>query len=67
MIIFNHSGKKSIRESANEIGISHTYLSTLEKGIDPRSKNPIKPTLDVIEKISHAYNADSIELLEKAG
>lgn len=31
-------GKKSIREVAKDIGISHTYLSTLEKGFDPRTK-----------------------------
>ncbi|WP_328053918.1 hypothetical protein [Bacillus paramycoides] len=30
-------GKRSLRELAKATGISHTYLSTLEKGFDPRS------------------------------
>lgn len=60
-------GKKSIRETAKNIGISHTYLSTLEKGIDPRSKNPIKPTIDAIDKIATYYKIDRMILLDKAG
>jgi len=31
-------GEKSLREAAKQIGISHTYLDTIEKGFDKRSK-----------------------------
>ena len=31
-------GKESLRDAAERIGISHTYLSILEKGNDLRSK-----------------------------
>lgn len=30
-------GDQSIREASRNIGISHTYLDSLEKGIDPRT------------------------------
>ncbi len=65
--IKNLRGKKSLRAAAKEMGISHTFLSTLEKGYDPRSKKEIKPTVDTIEKIANYYNVDSAILLEKAG
>ncbi len=33
--------KLSLRKAAQLIGISHSYLSNLEKGIDPNTKTPI--------------------------
>lgn len=60
-------GKKSIREVSKDIGISHTYLSTLEKGYDPRTKKERKPTPEVLRKLSHYYNIPYIQLMELAG
>ncbi|WP_053073912.1 helix-turn-helix transcriptional regulator [Bacillus sp. LL01] len=60
-------GKKSIRKVSQEIGISHTYLSTLERGFDPRTKKERKPTPDVLRKLSNYYNVPYIALMDMAG
>ncbi|UXS60504.1 helix-turn-helix domain-containing protein [Staphylococcus ureilyticus] len=60
-------GDKSIRKAARGIGISHTYLDSLEKGYDARSGKERKPTVDVINKISKYYNFDFFELSRLAG
>lgn len=59
--------KLSLREAAKKIGISHSYLSTLEKGIDPRTNAPIKPTPETLNLISNAYNLNYEQLMELAG
>lgn len=56
-------GAKSIRESARGIGISHTYLDSLEKGYDPRTGKERKPTVDVVHKIAKYYEYDFVTLL----
>lgn len=60
-------GNKSIREAARGIGISHTYLDSLEKGYDARSGNKRTPTIEMINKISLYYNYDFAELTDLAG
>ncbi|MGE8023016.1 helix-turn-helix domain-containing protein [Staphylococcus pasteuri] len=60
-------GEKSIRETSKNIGISHTYLDSLEKGYDPRTGKERKPTIEVINKISKYYNYDLFELLNLSG
>lgn len=60
-------GNASIRESAKNIGISHTYLDSLEKGYDPRTGKERKPTIEVINKISKYYKYDFFELSRMAG
>lgn len=60
-------GKQSIREASRNIGISHTYLDSLEKGFDPRTGKERKPTIDVINKISEYYNYDFFKLVNLAG
>jgi transcriptional regulator with XRE-family HTH domain len=45
----------SLRDAAKLIGISHSYLSTLEKGKDPRTNAPINPTPETLKLISKAY------------
>lgn len=57
----------SLRDAGNLIGISHNYLSILEKAKDPRSQAPITPTIDTLKLISDAYNLDINELLALAG
>ncbi len=48
--------KLSLRKAAQLIGISHSYLSNLEKGIDPNTKTPINPTPpETLQLISDAY------------
>lgn len=60
-------GKESLRDAAKRIGLSHSYLSILEKGIDPRSNAPAKPSPDTLKLISEAYNYPYEKLLQLAG
>ncbi len=46
----------SLREAAANIGISHTYLSAIEKEYDPRTGNPVTPSPDSLLKICNAYH-----------
>lgn len=59
--------KLSLRGAANLIGISHSYLSMLEKGLDPRNSTPIKPTPETLKLISKAYDTDYNLLMELVG
>lgn len=59
--------KLSLREAGDLIGISHSYLSTLEKGFDPRTGAPIKPTPETLKLISKAYNIKYEVLMSIAG
>ncbi|WP_077212635.1 helix-turn-helix domain-containing protein [Bacillus dakarensis] len=60
-------GKKSIREVAKEVGISHTYLSTLEKGKDPRTGYGRKPSIETLQKLAIGLNVSYLELLQLVG
>lgn len=60
-------GNRSLREMEKITGLSHTYLSTLEKGYDPRSKKKRHPTPEVLKKISNALNVNYFQLMKKAG
>lgn len=60
-------GKKSLREMERITGISHTYLSTLEKGYDPRSGKERKPTPEVIRQISETLDLNYFHLMKVAG
>lgn len=39
-IIRSLRGDESLRQASKRVGLSHNYLRTLEKGIDPRSGAP---------------------------
>lgn len=54
-------GEMSLRDFANKLDISHTYLDSLEKGYDSRNKKPVRVTVDTLSKIAKALN----EPLEK--
>lgn len=56
-----------MREMERISGVSHTYLSSIEKGTDPRSGNEILPTPDTLMKLSKAYNYSYLKLMEVAG
>ncbi|CAN7578954.1 helix-turn-helix domain-containing protein [Rossellomorea sp. LjRoot5] len=60
-------GKLSLREVQEGTGISHTYLSTLEKGYDPRTKKPRKPTPEVLQKLARFYKVKYSDLMYLAG
>ncbi len=54
-------GLFSQRELADKIGISHSYISKLENGIDP------PPSNDILLRMAEALNANSDEILIAAG
>lgn len=58
---------RSLREMERITGLSHTYLSTLEKGVDPRSGNERKPTPEALKKLSDSLGVSYSELMSKAG
>lgn len=60
-------GERSLREMEKITGLSHTYLSSLEKGKDPRSGNERKPSPEVLKKIARTLNVNYSTLMEKAG
>lgn len=55
----------SLREAGALIGISHTYLSILEKGIDPRTGNHLIPSQDVLLKVCKAYELEYSKITTK--
>lgn len=59
-------GNRSLREMGRITGLSHTYLSTLEKGVDPRSGNKRRPKPAALRKLSKALGLNYIELMKKA-
>jgi transcriptional regulator with XRE-family HTH domain len=65
-VLRNLRGKESLRDAADRIGISHTYLRILEKGVDLRSGNPVKVTADTLKLISKAYRYPYNQLLRVA-
>lgn len=60
-------GKESLRDASKRIGISHTYLDTIEKGFDKRSGKHVNPTPETLKLISKAYNCNYKELMQLAG
>src|SRR5690625_144591 len=57
----------SLREAREKIGISHTYLDTIEKGFDKRSGKPVNPSPETLRLIANAYNYSYEKLLKLAG
>ncbi|MDG0874918.1 helix-turn-helix domain-containing protein [Paenibacillus thiaminolyticus] len=60
-------GKRSLREIERESGVSHTYLSSLEKGRDPRTGKERKPTPDTLKKLAQVYSVPYEWLMSAAG
>lgn len=60
-------GKESLRDASKRIGISHTYLDTVEKGFDKRSGKVVNPTPETLKLISKAYSYDYEKLMTLAG
>lgn len=60
-------GNQSLRDVQKGTGISHSYLSTLERGSDPRTKKQRKPAPEILKKLATYYGVSYTDLLEKAG
>lgn len=61
---YRTNNKMSLRDFAQRCGLSHTYISALEKNIDPRTGKPIAPTLDAVKYISKGMNISIEDLLK---
>lgn len=51
-------GSMSLRAFAEKVGISHTYLSSLEKGYDPRTGQRRSVTTDTLSTLANALGVD---------
>lgn len=60
-------GKKSLRAVAEETGLSHSYISDIEKGYRRGTKTPINPSPDTLKRLADAYNYPYEDLLKEAG
>jgi len=61
------SKKWSIRQAAKKMVISYSYLSILEKGVDPRTGKDSNPKPETLKIISKAYGYPYEELMKAAG
>lgn len=57
----------NMREFASLCNMSHTYISKLEKGIDPRNGKKVIPTIETLQKIANGTNISLDKLLEISG
>lgn len=61
---YRTTNKLSLRDFAQRCGLSHTYISALEKNIDPRTGKPIAPTLDTVKYIANGMNTSVEDVLK---
>lgn len=54
----------TMQEFANEVGVTRQYISMLEKGVNPRNGEAIKPSLDTLKNIAKATNVSIDRLIE---
>jgi transcriptional regulator with XRE-family HTH domain len=57
----------SLREFSKYLGISHAYLSKLERGSDARTGKEVTPTIDTLEKISEGLNIPIKKFMDMCG
>ena len=57
----------SLREFSNYLGISHTYLDKLEKGIGNRDGNNIAPTVETLSKIADGLGIPLVDFMWQCG
>lgn len=60
-------GDEGLRDAANRMNITFSYLAMLERGLDRRTGNSIKPTPETLQQIAKAYKCDYLILIEVAG
>lgn len=61
--IRSRRGTKSLRDFAEQIGISHSHLDSIEKGYDPKTGKPVNISLDVLAKLAKILNVEEIAML----
>lgn len=53
-----------MQEFADKCGLSKSYISMLEKNVNPRNNKPIIPTIETYNKIAHGMNLGLDDLLK---
>lgn len=53
-----------MQEFADRCGLSKSYISMLEKNVNPRNNKPIIPTIETYNKIAHGMNLALDDLLK---
>ena len=68
-VLKNMRTKKSmsLREFSEYLGISHTYLSKLEKGMGTRADSDISPTIETLTKIATGLNIPLADFMYQCG
>ena len=66
-LLRNLRGKRSLREVAKQVDISHTYISDLEKGFRRDTKAPINPSPETLKRLADAYDYPYEKLMSAAG
>jgi len=57
----------SLRKFGDKCGLSHSYISKLEKGVDPKTGTPVSPSIDTIRQICTATNYPLEKFLYETG
>ena len=57
----------SMREFGRKCGLSNAYVSVLESGVNPRTGDPLSPTVDTYQKIARAMGMSLNDLLAMLG
>lgn len=61
------SKKMSLREVSERSGVSHAYIRDMELARNRSTNKPIKPSPEILEKLSEVYNYSYDELMHVAG
>jgi transcriptional regulator with XRE-family HTH domain len=59
--------RKSVRQVARAAGISHVYLRVLERGENPKTGRPSRPSLEVLLALAAELQLDPPRILDLAG
>ncbi|WP_425059171.1 hypothetical protein SCACP_38440 [Sporomusa carbonis] len=57
----------SLRDFAKQCGLSHSYIDNIEKGYDSKTKKPMSPTLDTLEKLAIGLGVPLSDVMIQAG
>ena len=57
----------SLRELAKRCNLSHSYIDSIEKGYDGKTKKAVSPTIETIEKLATGLNIAINDLLFTIG
>lgn len=61
---YRESHQMSKREFGRKCGFSNAYISILETGVNPRTGEPLSPTVDTYSKIARAMGISLNTLLD---